>query len=99
MKIFRLLSAIVWAIPAYFLWNYLAPIYGAQLPAQYLDIPYWHIAGAFVLITILKIVIFPHRRHHFSRQHMSWKFGPGYFNRYAKYCKRGYWTEKYYHRA
>jgi hypothetical protein len=106
MKLFRLLGAILWAIPFYYLWNYLAPIYAPQLPAQYLDVPYWHIAGIFALITIVKIVLFRgHGRGRFGRHHLNhhyqngWRNGRQYFGRYTKFCKRGYWTEKYYHRA
>ncbi len=99
MKIFRLFSALFWAIPFYFIWNSLAPIYAPQLPPQYLDVPYWHIAGVFALIAILNIVIRPGHGGRRFKKHYGWQDGPHRFGKYAKYCQRGYWTEKYYHRT
>lgn len=42
------------AIPMYFLWNWLAPIYIYWLPPVYLDLPFWHVVGLIWLITMLK---------------------------------------------
>ncbi len=89
MKLFRLLGAVIWAIPFYYLWNYLAPIYLPQLPQPYLDVPFWHIAGIFMLIQIVKIMIFPSYRHR-AMGHCS-------FKKYGKFGKQGFWTEKYRH--
>ena len=108
MRVFRISGAIIWAIPFYFIWNYLAPIYAPQLPPQYLDIPFWHIAGVFALIAIVQAVLIPRRlwrrRDHFggSCHHRGgWGGGRDYyrFGKFAKYCRRGYWTEKYYHKS
>ena len=87
MRPFRLIGAVIWAIPAFFLWNYLAPIYLPQLPAQYLDVPFWHVAGMFVLVKIVSMMIFGHRFGHFS------KFKK--FRHFAKRC--GGMSETYYH--
>lgn len=98
MRLFRLIGPVVWAIPVYFLWNYLAPIYLSQLPAQYLDIPFWHIAGAFVLWKIVLMMIFPH---HFHRP--FYKYGK--FSKFKKFQRFAHHhhggcgtTETYYHR-
>ena len=100
MRIFgSLIKAIVLAIPFYFLWNYLAPIYLPQAPAQYLDIPFWHITGIFMVVHILKLVVFPSR---------GWKgrhyMGACGFNKFQKFGRgrwgrRGFWTENYRHQA
>jgi hypothetical protein len=47
------------AIPFYFLWNELAPVYFYWLPRLYLHIPFWHVMGLFVLVAILKTLFFP----------------------------------------
>jgi len=88
MKLFRLLGAIILAIPFYYLWNYLAPIYLPQLPEQYLNVPFWHVAGIFMLIKIVKMMIFP--------SHKYWRAHRCGFNKYGKFG-RGFWTEKYRH--
>jgi hypothetical protein len=88
MRIWSLLSAVFWALPAYYLWNYLAPIYLPQLPAQYLELPFWNVAAAFVLLKIVGIVIFAHPRKH-RHFHKLKKFG-------KSYCD-GHLTETYYH--
>ncbi len=43
--------AIVTAIPACFAWNRVAPIYLGFLPEIYLNIPYWHMVGIFLVCT------------------------------------------------
>lgn len=94
MKLFRLLSAIVWAVPFYFLWNHLAPIYAPELPEQYLNLPFWHVAGVFALIQIVMIVLSP-RRGHF---HGGWGCH-GRWGKYARFGQRRFFTERYYHRS
>lgn len=56
---FGFMWALVLAIPFYFLWNYLAPIYGAQLPPVYQHLPFWHCEGIFLLLAILRTVLLP----------------------------------------
>lgn len=45
------------SIPFYFLWNWLAPIYFYWLPTIYLDLPFWHVVGLFMLLPILKLFV------------------------------------------
>lgn len=47
------------AVPFYFVWNGLAPIYLPMLPERYLDLPFWHIVGIFIVVPILKLVFVP----------------------------------------
>lgn len=47
------------AIPVYFLWNTLAPIYFYWLPQVYLDLPFWHVVGLLWLIATLKGLLLP----------------------------------------
>jgi len=47
------------SIPFYFLWNYLVPIYAYQLPMVYQHIPFWHCAGLFALVAIIRMLLFP----------------------------------------
>lgn len=96
MKIFKLIGAVIWAIPAYFLWNYLAPIYLPELPAQYLDVPFWHIAGIFALVKIITMLIFPRNYHH-TRSCKWGKFRK--FKRFHHFAHHGRCgvTETYYH--
>lgn len=94
MKIFKILGALFWAIPATLIWNALAPIYLSQIPQIYQDLPYWHVAGFFVLIRILAIVLHPHR--HFGG-HRHWHK----FKKFSHFYKGGWgkqaWSRKYYH--
>ncbi len=46
-------------IPFYLLWNWLAPIYFTQLPPLYLDIPYFHALGFFILVGTIRSLIIP----------------------------------------
>jgi hypothetical protein len=50
---------IIAAIPMYFLWNALAPIYFYWLPMIYLDLPYWHIVGLMWLLISLRQLLLP----------------------------------------
>lgn len=54
-----LFFAIILAIPFYFIWNALAPVYFYWLPEVYKEIPFWHCVGILVLIAIVRLVLFP----------------------------------------
>lgn len=47
------------AVPFYFLWNWLAPIYFYFLPKVYLELPFWHIFGLLWLISSLRSILLP----------------------------------------
>lgn len=47
------------AVPFFYIWNELGPIYFYFLPKVYLNIPFWHCVGLFMIIPILKIVLVP----------------------------------------
>lgn len=42
------------AIPLWWLWNKLAPIYFYWLPKVYLAIPFWHVVGLALLVITLQ---------------------------------------------
>ena len=45
---------IVSAIPSYYDWNCIAPIYlNHWVPELFLELPYWHIVGIFLVCTFL----------------------------------------------
>jgi hypothetical protein len=90
----KLIFAVIWAIPAFYLWNFLAPIYLPQLPPQYLDVPFWHVAGIFALITIVKMMILPHRYHRYYACRFD-KFRK--FGKFGKFSRHGM-SDTYYHR-
>lgn len=71
-----LIKNIFLAIPFYFLWNFLAPIYLFDLPQAYKDVPFWHIVGIFLLISILRLAIFPKGRGQSSFQWKAFDFNP-----------------------
>ena len=51
---FNVAFAIVSAIPMYYAWNCIAPVYlAAYIPKVFLEIPYWHIVGIFLVCTFL----------------------------------------------
>lgn len=50
---FNIAFAITTAIPFYYSWNCLAPVYFNFVPVIYHDLPYWHIVGAFLVCTYL----------------------------------------------
>ncbi|MFZ3229318.1 MAG: hypothetical protein WA160_03860 [Pseudobdellovibrio sp.] len=52
------------AIPFYFLWNFLAPMYLYSLPDVYKNIPFWHCVGFFLIISILRNVLFSKSNSH-----------------------------------
>ena len=47
------------AVPVYFLWNWLAPVYFYWLPNVYLNLPFWHVFGLLWLISTLKNLMVP----------------------------------------
>lgn len=47
------------AIPVWFLWNWLAPIYFYWLPEIYLALPFWHVFGLLWLISSLRGLLIP----------------------------------------
>lgn len=47
------------AIPFYFLWNDLAPVYFYWLPQVYQSIGFWDCVWLMMLITILKLIFLP----------------------------------------
>lgn len=59
LQLARLLVYIVAAIPLFYVWNELAPIYFYALPKVYLSLPYWHIVGFLWLLGVLSRAIVP----------------------------------------
>lgn len=47
------------SVPFYFLWNGLAPTYFYWLPKVYLDVPFLHCVGLFMLMPMVKFLVFP----------------------------------------
>lgn len=47
------------AIPFYYLWNWLGPLYFDFLPEKYLHLDFWTIVGLFIVISILKFKLLP----------------------------------------
>lgn len=48
------------AIPLYIAWNAVAPIYfGRWLYPEWLNIPFWHMVGLIVSVSIIKGVVLP----------------------------------------
>jgi len=45
--------SIVGAIPFYYSWNCIAPIYLSFIPVLYQKLPFWHIAGFFIVCTFI----------------------------------------------
>lgn len=93
----RIFKSVLLAVPVYFLWNYLAPLYFAGLPEQYLNVPFWHIAGVFILINLVRRAIFP------RWSNRAFMFGHGFghgftcrFRRPYQSCQR---TQQYYHHS
>jgi len=46
--------ALFMAIPFYFLWNTLAPIYAPGLAPLYQHLPFWHCVGLFLLGAVIR---------------------------------------------
>jgi len=61
-----LLFSIAIAIPFCILWNWLAPVYFYWLPKVYLDLPFLHTIGLFMLMPMIKILIYPRGATSFS---------------------------------
>jgi len=72
------LSSVFLAIPFYFLWNHLAPVYLPQLPPLYLNLPFWHCVGIFILIWIFRVMLLP------SGQFMFRPYGKGAWHEWKK---------------
>lgn len=48
------------SIPLWFLWNKLAPIYFYWLPGKYLSLPFLHVVGLVLLMSIFRHLFYPH---------------------------------------
>lgn len=57
-----IINNIFLAIPFYFIWNSLAPIYLEHLLPEYKDVPFWHIVGVFTLFSIIRLALFPKKQ-------------------------------------
>lgn len=53
------LMAILIAIPLHWLWGWLGPIYFSFVPAVYLNMDFWDMAGLLILIGFLKLIVYP----------------------------------------
>lgn len=42
------------AVPIWYLWNWLTPIYFYWLPPIYFNLPFWHVVGLLWLLSSLK---------------------------------------------
>lgn len=51
--------AVLIAAPLHFLWGWLGPIYFSFVPAVYLNMGFWDMAGMLVLIGFIKLIVFP----------------------------------------
>lgn len=51
--------AVVIALPLYFLWGWLGPVYFSFVPAVYLNMGFWDMAGLLILIGFFKLIVFP----------------------------------------
>lgn len=48
------------SVPFYFIWSSLAPIYFADIvPVKFLNIPFWHCVGLFIVIPIVRDLFTP----------------------------------------
>jgi hypothetical protein len=47
------------SIHFYYLWNDLIPIYAYHLPPVYQHIPFWHCAGLFALVAVIRMLLIP----------------------------------------
>ncbi len=57
--VWGIFGAALLSIPFGLIWNHLAPLYFYQLPALYQRLPFWHWMGLFVLVAILRTLLFP----------------------------------------
>jgi len=53
--------AFILAIPLWFIWNHLAETYFYWLPKVYHFVPFWHMVGLVMLVSILKPVLLPEK--------------------------------------
>lgn len=51
--------AVLIAIPLHFLWSWLGPVYFTFVPAVYLNMGFWDMAGMLVLVGFIKLIVFP----------------------------------------
>ncbi len=49
------------AVPFYLIWNALAPTYFYFIPLVYQQIDFWECVGLFIIVSILKTVMFPNQ--------------------------------------
>jgi formate hydrogenlyase subunit 3/multisubunit Na+/H+ antiporter MnhD subunit len=56
---FSALFAFLIAMPLHFLWSWLGPTYFAFVPAVYLNMGFWDMAGMLVLIGFIKLIVYP----------------------------------------
>ncbi len=61
------------AIPFYFLWNWLAPLYFTGLPEAMQQLPFLHCIGLLLLLAILRIAVTPTQA---MWTKIKWKGGP-----------------------
>ncbi len=61
------------AIPFYFLWNWLAPLYFTSLPLAAQQIPFIHCIGLLLLLAIVRSAVMP-TQSIFTK--FKWKNGP-----------------------
>lgn len=51
--------AVLIAIPLHFLWGWLGPTYFGFVPAIYLNMDFWDMAGLLVLVGFIKLIVYP----------------------------------------
>lgn len=51
--------AVLIAIPLHFLWGWLGPTYFGFVPAIYLNMGFWDMAGLLVLVGFIKLIVYP----------------------------------------
>jgi hypothetical protein len=54
-----LVMVLIWSIPLYFLWNWLAPIFIYQLPPVYLNASFFQVAGIMIFFQALHLALTP----------------------------------------
>lgn len=47
-----LITPVIW-----FLWNWLVPIYFPFMPQQYLQIPFWHVFGLIIFVSMVRNIL------------------------------------------
>jgi hypothetical protein len=58
------IMAVFIAMPLSFLWSWLGPTYFSFVPAVYLHMDFWDMAGMLVLIGFIKLIVFPSAWNH-----------------------------------